>query len=169
MVPIFVAKYQFDPSIFFISIWSLFWEIWCNQVFSVNGVVTVLNGCHVSVSRFFEWFLFFFIFLFWIFFLIFKKIKNMPRVKLTLCHVAVIVSHVTIMLGVVFSFSIWSMYFNFCLNLIPIFVKIVQFRPPQIETKINFYIDVIQIFLLNLIFLFKLIFLLYIFKKSKFI
>jgi len=85
------------------------------------------------------------------------------------CHVAVTVPRVTIMLDVIFSFSIWSLYFNFCLNLVSIFVKIVQFCLFQIETKINFYINIIQIFLLNLIFLFKLIFLLHIFNKTKFI
>jgi len=37
LVPLFVAKYQFGPSILFISIWSLFYTIWCNQVFSVCG------------------------------------------------------------------------------------------------------------------------------------
>jgi len=74
-------------------------------------------GCHVSVSGFFE-------FLF-IFFEFFKNIKNLPRVKLTSCHVVVIVPRVTIMLGVISLFSIWFQYFNFCLNLVPIFVKIV--------------------------------------------
>jgi len=49
LVPIFVAKSQFAPFIFFISIWFLFWEIW---------------SYHVSVSRFFEFF-------FWIFFYFF--------------------------------------------------------------------------------------------------
>jgi len=78
-------------------------------------------------------------------------------------------ARVTIMSSVIFSFSNWFLYFNSCLNLVSIFVKILQFCPLQIETKINFYINVIQIFLLNLIFLFKLIFLLYIFNKTNFI
>jgi len=51
------------------------------------------------------------------FFYFFLKIKNLSRVKLTLCHVAVKVSRVTIMPGVISLFSIWSQYFNFCLNL----------------------------------------------------
>ena len=35
--------------------------------------------------------------------------------------------------------SIWSFYFNFCLNLVSIFVKINNFVPLQIEIKFNFY------------------------------
>jgi len=41
---------------------------------------------------------------------------------------AVKMPRVTIMSGVIFSFSIWSLYFYFCFNLVQIFVKIVQFR-----------------------------------------
>jgi len=62
-------------------------------------------------------------------------------------------------------------YFNF--NLVPRFVILIQFNsiflkldnfvPPQIETKFNFDINVILIFLL------KLIFLLNLFNKIKFI
>jgi len=55
---------------------------------------------------------------------------------LTSCHMALTVPRVTIMAGVIFTFSIWSLYFNFCLNLVPTFVKIMQFCPLQIETKI---------------------------------
>jgi len=153
LVLIFVTKYQFGPSIFFISIWSLFWEIWCNQVFSVSGVVTVLNWVSCVSFWIFEFFYYFLLFYYFLFtFLKLKKIKNLPCVKLISCHMAVTISRVTIMPNVIFSFSIWFLYFNFCLNLVPNFVKIVQFRPLQIETKINFYINVIQIFLLNLIF-----------------
>jgi len=134
LVPIFIAKYQFGPSIFFISIWSLFWEIWCNQVLFVSGVVTVLNG----MPRVSFWIFWIFYFSFWIFFFAFfyyfiiflkrfKKLKKSSRVKLTLCHVVVIVSRVTIMPRIISLFSIWSQYFNFCLNLVPIFVKILQF------------------------------------------
>jgi len=65
------------------------------------------------------------------FFFKFKKIKILSRVKLTWCHVAVTVPHVTIMLDVIFSFLVWSLYFNFCPNLVSIFVKIVQFCPPS--------------------------------------
>ena len=91
-----------------------------------------------------DFFIFIFIiFLFFInFFKIFKKIKILPRVKLTSCHVVVTVSRGSdnamchYLGGVIFSFSIWSLYFIFCLNLVPIFVKIMQFRPLQIETKI---------------------------------
>jgi len=81
----------------------------------------------VSASGFFEFFEFFIYFL-----KFFKKIKNLSRVKLTSCHVTVTVSHVTIMAGVIFSFSNWSLYFNFGLNLVPIFVKMMQFHPLQI-------------------------------------
>ena len=64
--------------------------------------------------------------------------------------------------GVIFSFSIWSLYFIFCLNLVPIFVKIIQFRPLQIETKIikcytNIFIKFdffIQIDIFKLLFLY---------------
>ena len=62
-----------------------------------------------------------------------------------------------------FSFSIFILS-EFSLN----FCKFLQFHPSPTETKINFYINIILIFLLNLIFLFKLIFLLYIFNKTKF-
>jgi len=74
----------------------------------------------LNILLFFKIFKFFLIFL--------KTIKNLSRVKLTSCHVVVIVPRVTIMPDVIFSFSIWSLYFNFCLNLVLIFVKIVQFR-----------------------------------------
>jgi len=64
LIPIFVEKYQFSPSIFFISIWFLFLEIWCNQVISISGVVTVLNWVpHVS----FLIFRIIYLFIFWIF------------------------------------------------------------------------------------------------------
>jgi len=89
----------------------------------------------MSVSEFFE----LFIYLFLNYFFNLKKYKNLSRVKLTSCHTAVTVSRVTIMPVVISLFLIWFLYFNFCLNLVPIFVKIVQFRPLQIETKINFY------------------------------
>jgi len=110
-----------------ISIWSLdffylnlvlFWKIWFNQVFSVSGAVTTLKG----VSRVSSW-------IFWIVFEFFEKFKNLTRVKLILYHVIVTMSRVTLMLDVISSFSIWSLYFNFCLNLVPIFVKILQFCP----------------------------------------
>jgi len=107
LVKLFVANYQFGLSIFFISIWSLFWEIWCNQIISVSGVVTVLNGVS-RVSLWIFW-IFIFIFIFWIFlfFIYFLKIKKKnPRVKLISCHMAVIVSRVTVMPGVIFLFSI---------------------------------------------------------------
>jgi len=59
LVSVFVLKYQFDPSIFFISIWSILWKIQCNKVFLVSGAVTMLKGCHVLVSGFFELFIYF--------------------------------------------------------------------------------------------------------------
>jgi len=46
-----------------------------------------------------------------------------------LSDVAVTMTCVSIMLDVISSVSIWSLYSNFCLNLIPFFVKIVQFCP----------------------------------------
>jgi len=42
---------------------------------------------------------------------------------------AVTMTGVSIVPGVIYSVSIWSLYSNFCLNLVLIFVKIVQFRP----------------------------------------
>jgi len=36
----------------------------------------------------------------------------LPRVKMTLCNMAVTEPRVTIMTGVIFSFSIWSPYFT---------------------------------------------------------
>jgi len=58
-----------------------------------------------------------------------KKLKILLK-KLKICHVcqANVMPHVTIMLVVVSSFSIWSLYFYFYLNLVPMFIKIVQFR-----------------------------------------
>jgi len=85
--------------LFFISIWSLCWEVWCNQVLSDSGVITVLNGVPcvsswVFLKLFLNLFIYFLIFL--------KKLQN--------CHVsswhratcqADTVPHVTIMPGVI--------------------------------------------------------------------
>jgi len=78
-----------------ISIWSLYFFssqfVHCfgkfdlNLVISVSGIVTTLNGVpRVSSWIFFNFFEFFLLF-FWIFF---KRIRNMPCVKLSSCHVA---------------------------------------------------------------------------------
>jgi len=98
----------------------------------------------VSASGFFEFFLNFLNFFY--FLLIFKK--NLKKLKFChvsswhratwqwQCHVAMTVPRGNdsatchYLGGVIFSFSIWSLYFIFCLNLVPIFVKIIQFRPP---------------------------------------
>jgi len=71
-----------------------------------------------------------------IFFLnFFKKSKNC---HVSSCHratwqwqsdVAVTVTSVSIMSDVISLISIWSLYSNYCLNLVLIFVKIIQFRP----------------------------------------
>jgi len=45
------------------------------------------------------------------------------------CDMTVIVLHITIMSGVISSSLIWSLYFYFCLNLVLIFIKIVQLSP----------------------------------------
>jgi len=47
------------------------------------------------------------ILIFYLFKFFFLKIKNLSRVKLTLCHVIVIMSRVTIMEGVISLFLIW--------------------------------------------------------------
>jgi len=57
LISIFIPKYQFDPSIYFISIWSVFWKFWCNQVIFVSRTLTTLKECHVLVPEFFELFL----------------------------------------------------------------------------------------------------------------
>jgi len=94
----------------------------------------------VSVPRFFE----FFFIIFLIFFLIFKKKSKYCRVSS--CHramwqcqsdMAVTVTRVSIMPGVISLVSIWSLYFNLS-QFSPNFCKNVQFCAFQIETKINF-------------------------------
>jgi len=57
LIFIFVAKYWFCLLIFFISIWFLFWAIWCNYVSSV------VTWCHISVPEFFFFTFFIFIYL----------------------------------------------------------------------------------------------------------
>jgi len=123
--PYFRSKISIWSLNFFISIWSLFWEIWCNQVLSVIGVVTVLNG--VSCVSFWIFWIFYFLFLkFFLIKLKFCHVSSWHRATWQWsCHMAVIVSCVTIMPGVIFLFSIWSQYFNFYLNLFPFFVKMV--------------------------------------------
>jgi len=61
-------------------------------------------------------------------------------------------------------FLIVNLVFVFLLS--QFFKKLINFVFLQLETKLNFYINFIHIFLLNLIFLYKLIFLLYIFNKT---
>jgi len=127
LVPIFVTKSQFGPSILFSSQFgSWFGKFDFNVVISVSGTITTLNGVSRVSSSIFWIFYFFYIFL------KNKKICHMPSSS---CHVAVTkwcdrdnVS-VSIMPGVISSVSIWSLYSNFCLNLVLICVKIVQFRP----------------------------------------
>jgi len=108
------------PQLIFISIWSLFWEIWPNQVLSVSGGVTVLNG----VSRvnfwifwiFFEFFFEFFFYFFWIFLKFLKKLKfchmsNWHRATWQWqCHV-----------------SLFGRCHFFILNLVPLFYFLFQF------------------------------------------
>jgi len=118
------------------NMWTLKWSYpyWNSKylrfkfVLSVKFGLTPLEGVsHVSFSIF--WFLFLF---FWI---LLKKSKKLPRVKLSLCHVAVTewcgsdnVRCQCYARCYFLSLNL-SLYFNFCLNLVLIFVKIIQFRP----------------------------------------
>jgi len=56
-----------------ISTWSLFWAIWCNQVFSLSGVVIALKECYMSVPEFFKLFIFLKFLFFYFYFLNLKK------------------------------------------------------------------------------------------------
>jgi len=67
LVSIFVVKDQFGHSNFFISIWSLFWKIWYNQVLSISGTVTTLNG----VPRVSSWIFWIYLFISWFFWIIY--------------------------------------------------------------------------------------------------
>jgi len=66
----------------------------------------------VSVPRFFEFFYYLLFYYFILFLNFFKKIKKLPRVNLSSCHLAVTVTRVSIMPGVISLVSIWSLYFN---------------------------------------------------------
>ena len=66
----------FLPSL--VSIWSLFWEIWCNQVLSISGVVRVLNG----VPRVSSWIFWIFWIFFWIFFIIYFLLNFFKKLKI---------------------------------------------------------------------------------------
>jgi len=125
LVLIFIVKSQFGPSIFF----------HLNLVPSVSGIVTPLKGCHVSVLGFFYLYFYFYwiIYLFFYFFIFFKN--KLPCVKLSSYHVEVTewcgsdndMCHLYVKCH--FHFLNLVLYFNFCLNLVPIFVKIEQFYP----------------------------------------
>ena len=118
-------NYSFGPHFHNkISIWSLNF-FYLNLVHILENLMQsspfrqqCSNGVKWSVTCQFMDFLNFYLFtfnFFLIFLKIFKNIKILPRVKLTSCHVAVIVSHVTIIPVVISLFSIWFQYFNFVL------------------------------------------------------
>jgi len=122
----------------------------------------------MSVLDFFE-----FVELFLIFFNFFKTIKNLSCVKLTSCHVAV-----TVWCDNESTTCHYYVRYHFLTpNLVPIFLllsrfspnfcKIVQFRLSPNWNKNYFLYKCYKFFLLNLIFLFKLIFLLYILTKLR--
>jgi len=76
------------PLFFLSQFGSCFGKFDLNLALSVSGTITLNGTPHVSSWIF--WFFFKKLFLFFYLFLeFFKNIKNMPRVKLQSCHVAV--------------------------------------------------------------------------------
>jgi len=128
-----------------VSNWSLFLLKRFKFALSVKSRLTSLEGVpHVSSSNFLFWFLIFDFFF-----------KNQKICHVSSCHratwqwqsdVTVTVTRVSIMSSVILLVSIWSLYFNFYLNLVSFFVKINNFVPLQIEIKFNFYINVHKYF-----------------------
>jgi len=112
------------PQLFFISIWSLFWEIWPNQVLSVRGEVTVLNGVP-CVSFWIFWIFFYFLnflfFEFFLFLLIFLKFLK----KLKFCHVS---SWHRAMWQWQCHVSLFGRCHFLILNLVPLFYFLSQFN-----------------------------------------
>ena len=154
-------KYIFGPYFcYFYSIWFLFsfcvqldlhfHQIVVNLTISTNVFkqLTFLNSiCHVSAPGFLIFFLIFFNFFnllkfflkkFKICLIFFLFQKNCPRVS----------ASVTCQFVIIYIFClIQSLYSLFLFNLVPIFVKINQFCPFQIDIKFNiFYKNYINIF-----------------------
>ena len=117
------------PKFLKVSKWSIFLLKRLTFALSVKSRLTPLEGVpRVSSSIFWIFYfivLIFFLFLicFWIFL---KKIKKLPCVKLSSCHVAV--TRVSITPRVISLVSIWSLYFNLS-QFSPNFCKNEQFCP----------------------------------------
>jgi len=76
------------PKFLEVSNWSLFLLKRLKFALSIKSRLTPLEGVPRVSSLFFKYFYFYF-FEFFFIFLNLKKIKKMPRVKLSSCHVAV--------------------------------------------------------------------------------
>jgi len=79
------------------------------------------------------------------------------------------VTHVSIMPGVISLVSIWSLYFNLSQFSPKFYKKLAILSLSKLKSNLILYKCYTNIFLLNLISLFKLILLLYIFNIAKFI